>query len=80
HFQSCVLKFYNEVDEDLVFNLGNLELFTDSPKLFCHPVCYYRHVFQIVYEYFDVGDLLCKKARQPELSPGRSLFIFINQR
>ena len=79
HFESCVLEFYNKVDEDLVFNLRNLEFFTDSPKLFGHPVSNYRHIFKVLHESFDISDLLCEKARQPELSPGSSFLIFINQ-
>lgn len=77
HFEGGVLELDDEIDEDLVFDLSNRELFSYSPELFGHPVRNNSHIFQVVNVALDVWDLLGEQARQPEFSPWGSLLILV---
>jgi len=45
---TCTLKFYNKINEKLIFMLGNAEVFSRFPKLFCYPICNYCYIFCIL--------------------------------
>jgi len=77
HLEGSVLKLNDEVNKHLIFVLYKIKLFTNSPKLFSHPISNYCHILQIVHVSTNVCDLFIKQARKPQLTPTCSLFVFV---
>ena len=79
HLQIGKLKFDDKIDEHFIFWLGYSKIFTFFPKLFSHPVCNNSHILQVIHKTLHISYLLTKQTTQPQLTPGSSFFVFVNQ-
>ena len=73
------MKFYDEINKNLIFVFPDRKFFSNLPKFFGHPIANDGYILQIIDIGLDIDYLFAKKPRKPELSPRSPLLILIDQ-